>query len=71
MASFSIEWKQSALKDLKSLDRQAIPKIINAVEGLAEEPYPAGCKKLVGSEHTFRIRIGDYRVIEVLRARHR
>lgn len=27
------------------------------------QPRPDGCRKLVGSEDTFRIRIGDYRVI--------
>lgn len=81
MASFSIEWKRSALRELKSLDRQAIPKIVNAIEGLQENPRPEGVKKLVGSEHTYRIRVGDYRVIynlmaaalviEVIRVRHR
>ena len=26
-------------------------------------PYPKGCKKLTGSEHSYRVRIGDYLVI--------
>jgi hypothetical protein len=29
---------------------------------LAGDPLPVGCKKLAGSEHTFRIRVGDYRM---------
>ena len=50
-----------------------------AIEAL--ESRPAGCKKLVGSEHTYRLRIGDYRVVYdihdamlivlVVRIRHR
>ena len=81
MASFSVEWKRSAQKELKSLDRQAIPRIVDAVEALETDPYPLGSRKLVGSEHTYRIRIGDYRVIynvmasqlviEIIRVRHR
>ena len=52
-----------------------------AIEGLADDPMPVGCKKLAGSEHTYRIRVGDYRivydiqnanlVIFVIRIRHR
>ena len=34
-----------------------------AIEALADEPRPPGVKKLVGSEHIYRIRVGDYRVI--------
>jgi mRNA interferase RelE/StbE len=37
------------------------------IESLESDPRPSGCKKLVGSEHTYRIRIGDYRVVYELR----
>lgn len=63
MASYSIRWKSSAKKELKQLDRQAIARIIAAVETLAETPYPPGSKKLRAAHHLWRIRIGDYRVI--------
>lgn len=66
MASYQIEWKRSALKELEKLPRHLIPKIIMAVKGLAENPYPPGVKKLVGSEHNFRIREGDYRIVYVV-----
>lgn len=38
-------------------------RVIEAVEKLAKAPRPSGCKKLAGSEDTYRIRVGDYRVI--------
>ena len=63
MASLRIEFARSATKDLRGIDRKWIPKIVAEIAGLAEDPRPDGCKKLVGSEHTYRIRIGDYRVI--------
>lgn len=63
MAFYKIEWKNSAKKELKRLDRIGIPKIIAAVESLSIEPHPSGHKKLQGSEHTYRIRVGDYRVV--------
>ena len=81
MDSFRIEFARSATKDLRGIDRQWIPRILEAIENLADNPLPGGCKKLVGSEHTFRIRVGDYRivydiqgselVVYVVRVRHR
>lgn len=81
MASWRIEFARSAAKDLRGIDKQSIPKILAAIEALSGNPRPAGCKKLVGSDHTYRIRTGDYRVIYdlhdgdllifVIRIRHR
>ena len=81
MACYKIQWKNSAKKELKKLERKFIPNIVNAVTALAKNPRPTNSKKLVGSEHTYRIRINDYRVvysieddillIEIIRVRHR
>ncbi|MGJ8634068.1 MAG: type II toxin-antitoxin system RelE family toxin [Luteolibacter sp.] len=81
MDSFRIEWRKSTRKDLRKIDRQVVPRIIDAVEALAENPYPAGSTKLTGSENAYRIRVGDYRVlyeiydeelvVEVVKAGHR
>ena len=81
MAIYSIRWKPSAVRDLKKLDRPAIPRIVKAVEALSSDPFPAGARKMQRGEHCYRIRVGDYRVIysvlesrllvEVVRARHR
>ena len=61
--------------------KQEVARILAAVEQLAEEPFPHGSQKLTGSEHVFRIRVGDYRVVyevltaarvvEIQRVRHR
>ena len=63
MASYKIQWKHSAEKELRGIDRQLISRILSAIESLAVEPYPTQHRKLQGSESSFRIRIGDYRVI--------
>ena len=63
MDSYSVELTKSAEKELRRIDGRYIPRIFAAVESLAEEPRPTGCKKLSGSNHTYRIRIGTYRVI--------
>ncbi|MDX9767773.1 MAG: type II toxin-antitoxin system RelE/ParE family toxin [Ectothiorhodospiraceae bacterium] len=81
MASYRVEWKRSAEKELRKLSREVIPRIIEAVGGLGVNPIPQGSRKLVGSEHNYRIRVGDYRVVyslfqdrlivEVIRVGHR
>jgi mRNA interferase RelE/StbE len=81
MDSYSIEWKRSAAQELKKLPREVVGRILRTVEQLATEPYPSGVRKLVGAEHTYRIRVGDYRIIysvvasaliiEIIRVGHR
>lgn len=63
MSLYKVEWKKSARKELKKLDRQIIPRILKAVENLATNPYSSDSKKLVGSDSIYRIRVGDYRII--------
>jgi mRNA interferase RelE/StbE len=63
MVSYRIEWKQSARKELRKVVKAAIPKILEAAAALAENPHPTSSKKLRGSEYTYRIRVGDYRVV--------
>lgn len=50
-------------KELKKLPKEAIVRILSAVEDLSSNPLPPGCRKIAGSEHTYRIRSGVYRVI--------
>jgi len=45
-----------------------VSRIVTEVEKLVEQPLPHGSEKLTGSDHTYRIRVGDYRVVyELLR----
>ena len=81
MESYRIKWKKSAYKELRKINNKHIPKIIDAVEKLSVNPFPSDVKKLSGSEKTFRIRVGDYRIIYeikkqkliilIIRVRHR
>ena len=64
MAKYEIFIKPSVRKELQCVgtkrDRQ---KIVAVIQGLAFEPRPIGSQKLVGTDHCFRIRAGDYRII--------
>ena len=63
MDSFKIDLRGSSEHDLKKIDRQYIPRILEAIESLAENPFPGQSKKLKDSESSYRLRVGDYRVI--------
>ncbi len=63
MSGYELRWKHSALKELRKLPKQAVIKLVALAEALINEPYPSGCRKLSGTEHTYRVRSGDYRII--------
>jgi mRNA interferase RelE/StbE len=66
MASLEIRWRSSTKKDLRRIPQPDVSRILAAVAQLRDEPLPHGSEKLAGSDHTYRIRIGDYRVIYTL-----
>jgi mRNA interferase RelE/StbE len=62
VASYSLEIKRSAAKELAALPRQDRARVITRIQTLADEPRPVGCEKLSGQER-YRIRQGDYRIL--------
>lgn len=60
--SYEVLILRRAQKELGDLPKADYARVRDAVAALADEPRPAGCKKLVGREG-WRIRSGDYRVI--------
>lgn len=63
MVNYKIEVVQSAEKTLYKLPKKIIPKIIFAIQSLAHDPRPQGCRKLVGEQNTYRVRVQNYRII--------
>lgn len=48
MNQFTIEWKRSAIKELRRLPKDVLARIVEAVEGLRTDPFPVGALKLAG-----------------------
>lgn len=63
MASYSVEFKRSALKELAALpskkDRQ---RLVAQIRSLADDPRPPGSEKLTDQER-YRLRQGRYRIL--------
>jgi len=62
MASYSIEIKKSAAKEIAALPQNERGRIIRKIQLFADDPRPHGCKKLSGEEK-YRIRVGPYRIL--------
>jgi mRNA interferase RelE/StbE len=66
MATYSIFFKDSVRKDLDSIPKNNLQRIMERIMEriglLAENPRPVGCEKLSGQEK-YRIRQGDCRII--------
>jgi mRNA interferase RelE/StbE len=73
--------ERGAERDLGRLSPELHSRVVTAIQALAKNPRPVGCRKLTGSKNDWRIRVGDYRVvyeladkaheIRVNRVRHR
>jgi 1,2-diacylglycerol 3-beta-glucosyltransferase len=57
------DWKYYKKLVFKNLSLEIQSRIKPKIKALAIEPRPDGVKKLKGKENSYRIRIGDYRVV--------
>lgn len=63
MKLYRIEITAPAARQMRRLPKADKAKILNKIELLAINPLPSGVKKLADEENTYRIRVGDYRII--------
>lgn len=61
--AYRIELTPQAAKQLESLDRTTLKRVAARIDALADDPRPAGARKLAPRDNLYRIRVGDYRVI--------
>ena len=66
MARYRIQFKNSVAKDLRNIAKKDVKKILRTIDALAEDPRPAGAKKLSGSDY-YRVRHGMYRIVYEIR----
>jgi mRNA interferase RelE/StbE len=63
---YAVDVKASARKELDALPNRVLARVIHKIEGLAQIPRPAGCKKLIGYADQWRVRVGDWRVVYII-----
>jgi len=55
--------ERAAEKDLQKLSSRTQARVISAIQDLAKNPRPRGCRKLTGADTDWRIRVGEYRIV--------
>lgn len=63
MAAYNIHAKPSVQKDLRSLSKDLVTRIMAHIERLESTPIPKLAVKLSNAERLYRIRVGDYRIV--------
>lgn len=62
MVEYSIFFRKSVEKDLSSIPKKDVGRILKRIKSLANDPRPPGCEKLTGQER-YRLRQGRYRIV--------
>lgn len=62
MASYRIEIKKSAQKEIKNLPQQDLKRVVEKIQQLAQNPRMLDSKKLTSHEQ-YRVRVGQYRIL--------
>lgn len=63
MASYRVELKPTAQKDFRKIPKKTLLRVLEGLEGLAQNPFPSQSIKLANADRLYRLRVGDYRVI--------
>ena len=63
MAPYQLEVKKKAVKELARVRPDIGIRLLQSIEHLVSEPRPRQSHKLSGSEDSYRLRVGDYRVL--------
>lgn len=66
MAKYKITFKKSVSKDLRSIPKADLKRILKKIDSLADNPRSEGCVKLSAQER-YRVRQGLYRIVYEIR----
>ena len=60
---YKVDLLPPARRGLNCLPRAVQDRILRRLTALQDDPYPAGTIALEGEERTFRLCVGDYRIV--------
>ena len=64
--SYRVEIEIAAAKQIQRLQRTDQKRVMLAITALNDEPRPHGCTKLSGTDDSYRIRVGVFRIVYVI-----
>ena len=60
---YRVEVKSSAQREIARRPGDTRRRVLLAIVNLAGAPHPVGSRKIIGTDDTYRVRVGDYRVV--------
>ncbi len=63
MASYRVEILKSAERDARKIDKQNLRRILKSIRALENNPFPNNARGLKNSDISYRLRVGNYRVL--------
>lgn len=64
---YTLQLDRAVPKVLRRLPADLRVRLSRAIDDLAGEPRPVGCKKIKGHEDLYRIRVGQWRITYAIR----
>lgn len=61
--SYQVEFSKAAKKQFRKLPPYIQERVKAKIDELAIDPRPNRVKKLQGDDNSYRIRVGDYRIV--------
>ena len=60
---YRVQLARRAIKSMVALPRKEQQRVRAAIDLLGETPRPSGCVALTGEAGTYRVRVGNYRIV--------
>ena len=67
VARYTVVLKPAAERALEKIAQPTLRRIAKAIDNLGTDPRPSGVTALQGEPGLLRIRVGDYRIIYIVR----
>lgn len=58
-----VQIARRAVKAIEALPRKEQQRVRAAIDLLSQTPRPPGCVAMAGEPSTYRVRVGDYRIV--------
>lgn len=66
--AYAVEFAPAAEREFRKLAREIQLRLRPRIDALADDPRPAGARKLKGRDDLWRVRAGDYRIVYEIRS---
>ena len=59
----TVRFLKTAAREFASLPKSRQKQLAGRIDGLKQDLFPPGVKKLEGEDRLYRLRVGDYRIL--------